>query len=55
LEPKKNWTLNVEVDEHGEPVLTLPDDMIEQVGWKIGDTIRWSKRDNDSWVLERVS
>jgi len=55
LEPKTSWTLKVEVDEHGEPCIILPDDVIEQVGWKIGDIIRWVKRDNDSWMLERVS
>ena len=53
LEPKTSWTLNLEVDEHGEPCIVLPDNVIEQLGWKIGDTIRWVKR-NNSWMLEQV-
>ena len=51
---KKTWTVEVELDEHGEPALTLPEDMIKQIGWKIGDIIRWSKQDDGSWILERV-
>jgi hypothetical protein len=54
LEMKKTWTVEVELDEHGEPALTLPEDMIKQIGWKIGDIIRWSRQDDGSWILERV-
>ena len=55
LEMKKTWTVEVELDEHDEPALTLPEDMIKQIGWKIGDIIRWSRQDDGNWILEQVS
>ena len=55
LEMKKTWTVEVELYEHDEPALTLPEDMIKQIGWKIGDIIRWSRQDDGSWILEQVS
>ena len=46
------WTVTVLADGD-ELVLPLPDDMLEQVGWKTGDVLQWVKRDDESWMLKK--
>lgn len=48
----QTWTAVVEEDEHGEAVLTFPDELVEQLGWKAGDTICWQP-EGDGWVLTK--
>lgn len=48
------WTLEVkynsEADEH---YLEFPDNLMEQVGWKVGDTVLWSQNEDGSWILTK--
>lgn len=47
------WTTNVEEDkETGEFLITFPDDLMEQLGWKEGDTVSW-EQEGDNWILRR--
>ena len=46
---KTTWT--VTVDENG--VLTFPPDLMEQVGWKIGDTLLWTDNSDGTWNLTK--
>jgi len=46
------YTGNVVEDLNGELILTFPDELMEQVGWKVGDTVVWSK-EGDSYVLSK--
>jgi hypothetical protein len=40
----KSWTTKVEQDpDTGELIITFPDELMEQVGWKIGDNILWQE------------
>lgn len=40
----KTWTTKVEQDpETGELIITFPDELLEQVGWQIGDNILWEE------------
>jgi hypothetical protein len=51
----KSWTLNIEEDpESGDAILTFPPDLLEQVGWKEGDTLNWVNQQNGSWLLKKV-
>lgn len=48
------FIVTVEVDEEtGELVLPIPDDMLEQVGWKAGDTLLWKERGDGSYELSK--
>jgi hypothetical protein len=50
----KTYTAHVEEDpETKELVLVFPDEVMEQVGWNIGDTIQWTDNKNGSWTLTR--
>ncbi len=53
----KSWTLNVEEadDGSGDAILTFPPDLLEQAGWKEGDTLEWTDRGDGSWSLEKKS
>lgn len=52
----KNWTLNVEEanDGSGDAILTFPPDLLEQAGWKEGDTLNWIDQKDGSWLLKKV-
>jgi len=53
---RNTWTLTVEEDlETGEAILQFPPEMLEQVGWKEGDTLEWTDRGDGSWSLEKKS
>jgi hypothetical protein len=48
------WTIVVEEDpETGELMLPFSDDMLSEVGWKVGDTLQWIDNKNGSWTLRK--
>lgn len=50
----KKWTINVEEDpESGDAIITFPPDLIEETGWKEGDTLEWKDNGDGSWILEK--
>ena len=52
----KSWTLNLEEadDGSGDAILTFPPDLLEQAGWKEGDTLKWIDQKDGSWLLKTV-
>jgi hypothetical protein len=53
---RNSWTLIVEEDpETGDSILQFPPDLLEQAGWKEGDTLEWTDRGDGSWSLEKKS
>jgi hypothetical protein len=52
----KSWTLNVEEanDGSGDAILTFPPDLLEQTGWKEGDTLKWIDQKDGGWLLKQV-
>ena len=52
----KSWTLNVEEANDGsdDAILTFPPDLLEQAGWKEGDTLKWIDQKDGSWLLKKV-
>ena len=52
----KSWTLNVEEanDGSGDAILNFPPDLLEQAGWKEGDTLNWVDQKDGSWLLKKV-
>jgi len=48
-------TLTVQEDpQNGDLFIELPDDVLEAAGLKEGDTIKWIKQDDESWILKKV-
>ncbi len=50
----KRYVLEVEVDEHGECYITLPDEMLEETGWDVGTELDWSEEIDGSIILKEI-
>jgi hypothetical protein len=37
----------------GEFMLDLGDDLVNQLGWKIGDEITWTENQDGTWTLQK--
>jgi hypothetical protein len=53
-----SWTLPVETIFNGDTgeddyVITLPDDLLKQSGWKCGDYLQWIDRGDGSFELKK--
>lgn len=55
MTPEKVWTVELEEDpETGDLVMPLPPEMLEELGWKIGDTLVWSQNEQTGdWGLSK--
>jgi len=55
-EPKTSWTVTLEEadDGSGDLVMPLPQDFLDQQGWKEGDTLDWKDNEDGSWSLSKV-
>lgn len=52
----KKWTVTIAVDEEtGDVIFPLPDDMLDALGLKEGDTIAWIDNKDGSWSIEKHS
>jgi hypothetical protein len=40
-------------DEHGNLIMPLPEDALQQMGWKVGDTLQWKDNENGSFTLSK--
>lgn len=51
----KTWTVELEEDpETGDLVMPLPPEMLEELGWKIGDTLVWKQDEQTGdWGLSK--
>lgn len=50
----KKWTLTVEEDaETGDGILNFPPELLEEAGWKEGDTLIWKDLGNGKWSLNK--
>ena len=46
----KRWIIPVDDDYN----ITFPEDLLEQTGWKEGDTLQWIPQDDDSFIMKKV-
>jgi hypothetical protein len=47
----KSYTLDVKFRDDGEAYIELPDEVIEETGWKVGDDLEWSDNGDGSFTL----
>ncbi len=51
----KTWTINLEEDpETGDLILPLNDEILEETGWKTGDSIDWIDNKDGSWTMKKI-
>jgi bifunctional DNA-binding transcriptional regulator/antitoxin component of YhaV-PrlF toxin-antitoxin module len=49
-----SYILEVQEDENGDQYITLPDEVIEDLGWQEGDLLNWDVRSNGI-ILSKVN
>ena len=50
----KVYTVPVQYDEAtAEHLIELPIEMLEELGWIVGDTVVWSDNKDGSWTISR--
>ena len=50
-----SWTLDVKYNnETGDTYLQLPDDMMKQAGWNLGDDIEWIDNKDGTWSMKKI-
>lgn len=47
------FTVTVEEDEFGEYILPIPDEICEELGWNVGDTLNY-ELEGDCFTLRKV-
>ena len=52
---KTNWTLDVKYDEKsGDTFIELPDDLMLEAGWNLGDDLEWIDNKDGSWTMKKI-
>ena len=47
----KTYTSKVlEICENGDAIVDLPDDLMEEMGWKVGDVLRYELKDEKVFI-----
>ena len=49
-----SYILEVQEDENGDQYIVLPDEVIEDLGWREGDILNWDVQ-GDGIVLSKVN
>jgi hypothetical protein len=49
---RQSWTVEIQQDGK-EYFIELTDEMLESVGWKIGDTLVWERAPGNAWTVRK--
>lgn len=49
----RRFILEVQEDEHGDCFVSLPDELIDELGWQVGDELEYTMED-ESIILRKV-
>jgi hypothetical protein len=47
------WTVTLEEDDNGDLILPLNQDILNQMGWDIGDDLIWEELPSGSWSIKK--
>ena len=53
MKSRDRFVCPVVEDSDGELLLEFPDDLMEAVGWNVGDVLVWEPAPNGTWVIKR--
>ena len=54
VEKGQSFTVVVEEGENGDLVLPIPTELLNQMGWDIGDNLLWEDSFNSSFILKKA-
>lgn len=49
----RRFILDVQEDEHGDCFITLPDELLDELGWQVDDVLEYTM-ENESVILRKV-
>lgn len=49
----KVYTLQVHEDSSGELYIEIPESVLEETGWAIGDSLLWEQLTENSWQIKK--
>jgi len=50
---EKTYVVDVKEDENKEMFIELNDEILEEIGWKIGDTLTWTETEDGKFILQK--
>lgn len=50
----KRYVLEVQEDEYGDVFVTLPDELLEEAGWDVGDVLEYEEDIDGSVILHKI-
>lgn len=48
-----NYSLKVQQDSDGELFLEFPENLLNQMGWDVGDKLIWNELPEGTWTIEK--
>ena len=54
IEKGQSFTVKVVEGENGDLVLPIPTELLNQMGWDIGDNLLWEDSFNSSFILKKA-
>lgn len=52
---KKRWTADVKYDQSTDDTyIELPDDLMKEAGWNLGDDIEWIDNHDGTWTMKKI-
>jgi bifunctional DNA-binding transcriptional regulator/antitoxin component of YhaV-PrlF toxin-antitoxin module len=51
---KVKYEVITQEDENGDLLLPLPPELLQQMGWKEGDTLDFSIDDKGRWIIKKI-
>ena len=45
--------VELQLNEAGELYIELPDQLLENLGWSVGDDLEWTASETGSWILTK--
>ena len=52
-EKSNNFIITL-IEDGDDLILPLPERLLEEAGWNVGDILDWSDNGNGSWTLKKV-
>ena len=49
----KIYTVQLEEDENGDLVLPFADEILEELGWKVGDQLVWKDNGDGTYTISK--
>ena len=47
------YTVPIQEDSNGDLIIVFPEELMEDLDWNIGDSLKWKQNDDGSWSLEK--